>query len=98
MTTETATGVQAKAWWHYDRTPGRECNHVAHTIGGECRRPDSGTWTPLVPAYYGHEPSAYDTAVEILLNSALLDQSQMDAFWAFCDDEITEDELREALR
>ena len=35
------------AYWH--RLPG-VCNHLASEIGGECGRPDSGTWVPLYPA------------------------------------------------
>jgi len=31
---------------YHHRLPG-VCNHLASRIGGECGRPDEGTWTPL---------------------------------------------------
>lgn len=42
--------------------------------------------------------SRYDTAVQALLDSGVLVERQTDAFWAFVDSNITEDELRDHIR
>lgn len=40
------------------------------------------------------EQARFDEAVGIILDSGLLDQRHVEAFWAFCDDEMDEDEFR----
>jgi hypothetical protein len=40
----------------------------------------------------------FDTAVGIILDSGLLDQDACDAFWAFIDGEIDEDDARGRIR
>lgn len=40
------------------------------------------------------EQTRFDEAVGIILDSGLLDQRHIEAFWAFCDGEMSEDEFR----
>ena len=41
--------MKVYGYWHNRAVDGKQwCNHYAHSIGGDCGKPDLGVWTPLV--------------------------------------------------